>query len=118
MNQIWADSTIGVTAYNAIAMGQRGGLTVEQILTIARRQHPCLEQSQLERALEKLVRLQRVKNMVGGGYDLVAPRRLFVVKRDLTDYNVSTMDGGWGGWTVKTPERGYAPLEQIMRGEK
>lgn len=113
----YADSTIGMTAYNVIAM-HSNPTAFDDICTVAcRLQHADLDREQMQRALDELVARKRV-TVVDGIYDLVASDRLMVVQRDLGDYNPRTMEGGWEAWRVKDPRVrdgvGTRPIESLI----
>ena len=87
-HQANADSTVGMTFYNVLAMHHGRALTADQILSIARRlQHSDLEEPQRDRTLAKLMERGRIKQDEDGAYELVAKEGLFVAKRDLGDYD-------------------------------
>lgn len=112
-----ADSTVGFTVYNVLTMN-RGAMTVEQIHIVAmNQQHMDLELAQVQRGADKLVYLKRIK-VEQGAYSLIATERFRVVRRDMSDYNVSNMEGGWEGWQVQVPGLrdgiGFRPLEELL----
>ena len=120
MTDLYADSTIGMTAYNIVAM-HRQSLGLGAIHTLALGlQHAHLEQKQLEKALAKLVKLGCLRRNEGDKdlFELVARDRLMVVQRDLGDYDSRTMKGGWEGWQCKDPRIqdgiGVRPLEAVI----
>lgn len=119
LHQANADSTIGMTLYNVLAMHNGRTLNADQLLLVARNvQHVDLKDPQLNRALAMLIKLGRIKQNEDGTYQLVAKEGLFVAMRDLTDYNDKNMSGGWGGWQVKDPRirdgKGVRPIEQLL----
>lgn len=121
VDQVNADSTIGMTIYNVLAMHNGRTLNADVILTVVRNmQHADLKEPQLTRALVMLVLLGYIEQNEDGTYQLVAEEGLFVVMRDLKDYNDKNMSGGWGGWKVKDPRirdgKGVRPIEQLLGG--
>ena len=119
-HQANADSTVGMTLYNVLAMHHGRAMNADQLMTVARNlQHSDLLEPQCDRALAMLLELGRIKNGADG-YELVAKEGLFVAKRDLSDYNDKTMSGGWGGWKLKDPRirdgQGVRPIEHLLRG--
>lgn len=107
-----SDSTIAMTAYNVLVINDHP-LGSEDIFTQAKRlQHPDLEMSQLQAALDGLVARERVTSQ-DGLYHLVANERLRVVKR-----NEKAGQDGWEGWQVYDPRirRGshLRPLEPFI----
>lgn len=114
-----ADSTIGLAAYNALAVCPVA-LTGSDILTMAMRmmQHD-LDQEQMQRALDRLVALKYIHVPDDDGrYALIAGESLIVVDRYRGDYDPETGDGGWTQWRVKDPRirdgQGTRPLEQLI----
>lgn len=114
-----ADSTLGMAAYNALAVCPQP-LTGSDVFTMAVRmmQHE-LDQEQMQRALDKLVALKYIyAPNADAKYALIASESLVVVVRDRTDYDPKTRDGGWHGWRVKDPRirdgQGTRPLEQLI----
>lgn len=113
-----ADSTIGMTAFNLIA-AYTNPMTAEELKLVAERtQHRELQLDQMERALAKLVELKRVKLDEDGCYVCAANPRLMVISRDMSDYNPTTMEGGWAGWKVRDPRLrdgvGTRPVETVL----
>ncbi len=114
-----ADSTLGMAAYNALAVCPVP-LTGSDLLTMATRmmQHD-LDKAQMQHALDKLVELKYIHAPDDDGkYALIASESLMVVDRYRDDYDPETGDGGWHGWRVKDPRirdgQGVRPLEQLI----
>jgi len=112
-----ADSTVAMTFYNLLAM-TRGPMALEELRAAAiRLQHPHISEAQAKRAMDGLVTRGRAAP-TSGGYTLLANEKLFVVQRDLGDYNPQAMTGGWEGWFVKDPRIrdgvGVRPIEQLL----
>ncbi len=117
MRKLYADSTVGMTAYNVLAMSGQP-MDLDEIHTVAvRMQHTGLDKDQLAQALQGLIERKRILHK-DGIYTFRAHERLFVVQRDLSDYNWETMEGGWEGWQVKDPRIrngvGVRPIESQL----
>ncbi len=119
MIPIIADSTLGMAAYNSLAVCPQP-LSGEDVLKMSKRmmQHE-LSPKQMKRALAKLVELKYIlPPNEDGKYALIATESLLVVSRNRNDYDPETGDGGWHEWRVKDPRirdgQGTRPLEQLI----
>lgn len=114
-----ATSTLGMAAYNALAIQPRVMDFKDIVFATTQMMHHDVDAKQMQAALDRLVELGRIKSPDDKGrYELVAGEALLVVQRDRSDYNHETGEGGWGGWRVKDPRIrdgvGTRPLEHLI----
>ncbi len=116
-----ATSTLGMAAYNALAVQPHALSTANMVIVVSRLMQHEIDEEQLGDALAKLIELERIKLDDEGRYTLVAHEPLLVVTRDRSDYDPETGEGGWNGWRVKDPRItngiGHRPLEHLIGQE-
>lgn len=116
-----ATSTLGMAAYNALAIQPRTMNAKDIVHVTTQMMQHDVDAEQMQDALDRLLKLKRIKRGADGCYALVAGEALLVVQRDRDDYNPKTGEGGWGGWRVKDPRIrdgiGTRPLEHLIGQE-
>ena len=116
-----ATSTLGMAAYNALAIQPRAMNAKDIVHVTTQMMQHEVDAKQMQDALDRLLKLRRIKLGADGCYALVAGEALLVVQRDRDGYDSKTGEGGWGGWRVKDPRIrdgiGTRPLEHLIGQE-
>lgn len=124
MTDLYADSTVAMTAYNLLAL--TGGSTLDDLLDSVRTMaHPELDLEQLRRAVAELVmRKLAVKapaNSANGArmlYSIVDAKRRLVVGRnraDMVEEDDGSISGGWGFWVVRSVNGLLASIKEVAQ---
>lgn len=117
MSDLYAQSTIAMTAYNVLATELRPS-KVSDIHTGVIKQHPGLEMEDTEAALDELFDRGFITYDDMLGYDLLDEQRRVVVARDRSDGAIDDDGkpiGGWNKWMVKDGKNGLLLLSEVSR---
>ena len=122
MDELYADSTIAMSAYNVLAPG--GGCGINELLgTLQAIAHPGLGLDTLMRAVSGLLDRRLIRIDDDGEqpvYVVCDPRPRIVVGRDRSDLRVEDYRavGGWNGWIVRDPGGAIALLQPPVTEDK
>lgn len=114
MTDEYADSTVAMSAYNAMCRNTGPVDDVSILLGALQAEiHPLLKMAQLKRAVRRAVRTGIIVRQ-NGRYAPVDRKRRIVVARDRSDAYVDDkgrIRGGWNDWTIKDLVSGLDRLE-------
>lgn len=124
MSDLYADSTVAMSAYNALAL--TGGSTLDKLhsyLEVAA--HPELDLEQSRRAAAELVErglaVKAPVNSPDGAtmlYRLVDAKRRLVVGRDRSDMvedDDGRWSGGWERWMAREVSGALVSVEEVIK---
>jgi len=117
-SQLYATSTIAISAYNILArLGAE--MSAKQIHEeLVQTQHPGLKMGQLRTALRKLAQLYLI-SASNGVFKTRDPRRRVITHRDKSDACIDAktgeVKGGWNGWMLQDAEKGNVSVFEVAR---
>lgn len=124
MSALYADSTIAMSAYNALALMNGGGLD-ELFDSVCKAAHPELTREQFKRAVDELVGrrllVRAPVNSSGGArmhYSVADAQRRLVVGRhreDMIEEDDGRWSGGWNFWVVRSANGALQPMTEVIR---
>ena len=112
-----ADSTIGMSAYNLMAIKGRPADLDEILQELKQIQHPGLTKTQLRKAIMKLIK-KEYAIQIDQHFSIKDIRPRKVVSRDRSDAVISEKTGnvlgGWNGWMVENGD-GMVPIDEVIK---
>ncbi|MCP4674328.1 MAG: hypothetical protein GY854_02180 [Deltaproteobacteria bacterium] len=118
MGELYATSTVAISVYNLLTI-TGDAITLKEIhRRLESQQHPGLDIDQLSAAVIELVHCKLLQ-ADGDKYCGIDLKRRTIAVRDRSDGAINPetgeCEGGWHGWMVRDPQRGFVPIEETVR---